>query len=300
MATMPHENPRLDGRTLRRFPTPVAKMLQELANTYGVRWRMAKDGNHVFLYPPREIAGDPNSTRPFKVGSHRPVDQAMRYLEGWVEDYVRPWLMERQQEALASKFNDPTKRQKAAVEPAVEPVAPQPTPEPPAPQDPAPASPAPDPEGEDPLTFESDPQADGLDDLMPPEGYEQWYTQERHSGRRSVKSNWWKKVGENEWVCKTCGHTQRGDRLEGSHQKSHKDAREIAAAAATARAKKGARTRKIKRAMLMLSEATGVDLGDNTALEKKVERLTADLAKVTKERDDYKARLDLIKEGLRA
>jgi len=50
----------------------------------------------------------------------------------------------------------------------------------------------------------------------------------------------------------------------------------------------------------MISEATGVDLGDTAMLERKIARLTADLAKATTERDDLKARLDLMREAMRA
>jgi len=310
------ESPQLTMRMMRKFPNGVARMVTKLCNEHGVKWRFTKDGNHVLLYPPMAIDGDANSTRPFKVGSHRPEAQGIKYLETWVENYVQPWLLKQQAEELARKVNDPTKTvRKPAPRPSPAPVAQEPTPPPPTPPSPAPAppAPAPDPGGTDPVPFtegekmlaagiegarkagrelgqfaaERRKESKGLAD-------NEFATDEAPDGWVGVKdtrgqaANWWKRPGKNEWMCKDCGEIYTQNTGRGGHQRLHSQA-----------TKDSLLRIRTKTHLLGIARDMGIDLSDDK-VSKRIARLEADLAKVTQQRDDLQARYDLIKEAMKA
>lgn len=305
------ENPRLEMRALRSFDERVARMMMDLVNTYGVRFRIQKDGQHVLLYPLNEY----NRSRPFKVSAHRPGVQGMEHLEKWVKEAVTPALVVSQAEILAEKFNDPSKvrraRAEARKEAEPEPVkaapvravksaaAPEPTPEPVA----APAS-----EWAPP-----DPAAG-----TPPEGYEQAYTS-RDKGGEPRAINWWKEIDKGHWLCKSCDYEVEGTlQTHAAHQRAHSQPRakltEAGRKAAITRNRKTKRE-KITAALQVIAEASDVEFVDErsdrkdgriTRLEAQaeklgaqVQRLTAQRDKAVAERDEYKAKLDIIREGLR-
>lgn len=314
------EADKLDVRDLRKFDRSVAKMVTDLVNIYGVPYRIQSNGVHVLLYPPGDYTPGERGAR-HKVTASRGSVQTMESLEKWCQKYIAPALVNQQAEMLVARFNDPAKvrRLKAAERPSGAAVAA-------ADQVPTPA----------PAAQETAASQAQQPDLGPaPDGYEQWTTNTMVDGKYTtgVPINWWKKIGADEWKCKSCDYVFKGLRLFGAHQRVHnmstEERSELAtkasrvaqanaeakvasptkessfkvfspAEAVESRQAKSARTRKIRKAVRMISEVTGVDLGDSAMLNRKIAKLTADLEKVTKERDDAKARLDLIKEGLRA
>lgn len=303
------ETPRLEMRLLRKFDERVARMMMDLVNTYGVRFRIQKDGQHVLLYPLNEF----NQSRPFKVGAHRPGVQGMEHLEKWVKDAVTPALVTSQAEILAEKFNDPSKVRKArasarkeaepapkaapvrAAKPA---VVPEPTPEPVV----APG------EGWAP----ADPTAG-----TPPEGYVQAYTtREKHGEPRPI--NWWKAIDREHWLCKSCDYETDSLGRNAAHQRAHSQPpAKLAEAGRKAAITRNRNTKrdKIAAALQIIAEASSVEFVDErsdrkdsqiTRLEAQAEKLSAQVEKLTAqrdkavaERDEYKAKLDIIREGLR-
>jgi len=305
------EETKIDIRDLRKFDRSVSRMVTDLINTYGIRYRIQSDGVHVLLYPLGEYDPSERGAR-HKVSASRGAVQTLEWLEKWCQKYVAPALVNKQAEMLAARFNDPSKvrRLKAAdrpSEPATASVAGVPTPA---------------------LAAQETATSPGT---QPPAGFEQHYI-----GSSGEPSNWWVKIGGGEWRCKSCDYSYKGSQLHAAHQRAHTmtpeelsgsakgvkkgDARLPAFEIKTERVTpptnqakttpkvvdgssaqvKAARTRKIRKAVRMISEATGVDLGDTAMLERKIARLTADLAKATTERDDLKARLDLMREAMRA
>lgn len=92
---------RVEMTQLRRFDRRVARRVCALVNEMGLRYRLDGDGNHLYLYPPDHEEGNEFSYRPFKVGTHRPAEVQIRYLEQWVTDYVEPYLADAASQAPA-------------------------------------------------------------------------------------------------------------------------------------------------------------------------------------------------------
>lgn len=286
MSAAATDAPHINVTDLRKFDNRVARMIAELVNTYGIRYRLS-DGVHVFLY------GLDGESRPRKVSASRPAERTLGYIEQWVKEFVTPYLVATQAEALAARFNDPTKKVRTRKTTAT--VVPEPTPEPAAPQiESSQAQQAPEPE----------PTSEGE---APPEGYEQWILV-----KNGEPGNWWKKIGYDEWVCKSCGHRVYGTLLgAGSHQRMHTmtaEQRQQAShdAAMGRNAKVEGRRKRAKNAIEFLAEEYDIPLA-NTKADKKLEAaerrvadLEAKLAKVTQDRDEIKARLDLMREALKA
>lgn len=260
------EEPYLDVRQLRKFDRRVVQMLKELVNTYGVPYRFTgRDGMHLLLY---SLGG---TGKTYKVSCSVQPETTLNSLEKWVGKEVTPHLVSRQAEALAAKLNDPEKR---PHRPAPAPVASTPTPEPPAPQDPPPAppEPAPAPTGQPPVPF----SGEGA-----PTGYATWVNKKGETGP------WWKRDGVDEWLCKDCGFVANEVSAIAGHRRVHNP--ELF------------QRKRAANYLLKAAEEMGITLSsDAPKLEREVERLTAQLEKVTRERDECKARLDLIREGLRA
>jgi len=291
MSTQSNETDRLEMRDLRKFDPDVARMMCELVNVYGIRHRIAKDGVHVFLYPPE-------GTRPFKVGASRPGTSQMRYLERWATEHVAPTLRENQVQALAAKFNDPNKRTRGSrtVKAVPEPTATEPTPEPEVPE----PEPTPEPTGEPPIPFGEDEEA--------PLGYHQHLTV-----RENKATNWWEadrivEGSPTNYLCKSCDFTavslaQGGAAHQRVHSMTAEERFEISQRGHLAKDhEKIGRRIKVRNAVQVLIEDYALRglSGEDDKHAKQVEKLTEQLAKVTAERDELKARLDLLREAMRA
>lgn len=297
-AAQHHTEERFDITELKTFDRRVARFVADLANDYGVRVRIL-DGSHAILYG---LEGG----KTLKVSASRGAEQTLAFLEKFAREQVAPHLVHHQAEALAEQFNDPTKKRrpravkKAAPAPVEAAVAPTPTPEPEAAPTPSAAAPVSTGRNEDRAVRDLNP------DAVAPEGYEQHYS------AGGVALNWWKKIGAKQWLCKSCDFTATGTLLghgshTGVHTMSSEQRAEHAASGAKSRDDQAAGKRtKARNAIRFLAEEYGIDIAldkkvkAGTKSVKEIEKLTAQLEKVTAERDDLKARLDLMREAMRA
>lgn len=273
-----------DPSLLKSFDKRVARMVGDLANQFGVRVRMI-DGSHAMLYPL-------DSSRPFKIAAARPAEQTLDFLEKFAHNHVAPELVGKQVELLAARFNDPTKKRRVRAVKAV--VAPEPTPDPDGPLDPV----------EDPVQ----PGSGDVTTSEAPPGYHQHFSQEGKA------TNWWESDDGGHWVCKEGDYETTNLQRHAAHQRMHSQTAEERseqtrkANAARDPNREGKRLR-ARNAIEMLIE--DYDLGRvflqrskvndaSPQAEKKIAALEAKLAKITAERDEYKAKLDLMKEAFSA
>lgn len=73
---------RLDRSQLKSFAASVQKLLLELCNEQGIKFRVP-DGNHILLYPPD------GSSRPFKISASRPAEDSLTFIQS---DFIRKYL----------------------------------------------------------------------------------------------------------------------------------------------------------------------------------------------------------------
>jgi hypothetical protein len=282
VSAMADEHPYLNPRDLKAFDRKVARALCALVNEYGVQYRITK-GTAVLLIAPHSTGQDLEER--LRVSAQRKPEDSLRFIERWATRYVRPAKVEEAAASLAEKFNDPNKKPHPKAE---KPMPPTPAKKPaPAPVEKA-AAPEPEPAPSAPQV-----EADGASGPSvfrgdPPEGYEQYF------GSKGEPTNWWKKTDENHWLCKDCTYEADTVAGMGGHGRAHS---ERAARASKAMGKQV----RVKHLLMKLAEEAGVDLGINsTAQTRKMEALQKKYDAVVAERDDLKARLELIKEGLRA
>jgi hypothetical protein len=299
MTAATEEKPYLNPRDLKSWDRKVVRALCEIVNTYGVNYRIDRNQMHLFLYAPGSAPGDTEITK-FKASRSRPPEKTLEYLEQWAVKYVRPVEVTKAATVLAKKLNDPTKvrHEKAPQKAATSTPVPEPTEEPKPAQDkpePAPA-PTPKPDGAEPLTFQVGVQ---------PDGYHQ------HLGTKDGEpTNWWESdSAPHRYICKSCGATHKGNGF--AHQRLHSMTYEERARA-TAEASKNrdgdaaGRKQKVRNAIKFLAEeydiplATDKDATKTTRLEKEIKRLQSQVAEVSSERDDLKAKLDLMTDLLRS
>lgn len=301
MSAATQEKPYLNPRDLKAWDVKVVRALCALVNEYGVRYRLDKNQMHIFLFAPG--AADDTVSK-FKASRSRPAEQTLKYVEQWAVKYVRPAKVEEALPKLAEKFNDPTKkpherttkeRSEAASAAHERRTASTPTPAPKEPAMPVSAPPAPV------LEFKGDPQEDGLDDLMsdePPKGYEPYNKSD------GTESRFWKKTGAEEWVCKDCGWPATNPAQFSGHYKVHNQpmfARKRFIAHLTRAAKEvGIDLADYEMSVEAHKAVRKAKVADTSGLTKQIEKLTADLEKVTQERDDLRARLALLKEAMGA
>jgi len=285
-----HHEEHFDSTQLKTFDRRVTRFITDLANDYGVRVRVL-DGSHVILYG---LDGEGS----LKVSASRQAEQSLGYLEKFTREHVAPSLTTVKAEALAEHFNDPTKKRRTRATKKA--AAPTPAPALEVAPDPVPAPPAKVERTEDRTVRDLNP------DAVPPKGYEQ------HFGQDGTPLNWWKKIGVREWLCKSCDFTASGSlHGAGAHTGLHTLTPEQRAANSSLAGRSrddvmaGKRT-KARNAIRFLASEYGIELAEGRAArsdskkDEKIARLTRQLDKVTAERDDLQARLDLIREGLRA
>jgi hypothetical protein len=321
---------RLDKRQLRKFDDRVARMVMSLVNEHGVPYRMQKDGVHVLLYPLNNAHGG----RPYKVGEARGAEQTMAYLETWVTEAVTPALVASQAELLAAKFNDPTKVRRIRKDQSQETQATQ-EPQETTPSQEATESPESDatprvavedrkhpfqPDPVDPVAYAALPEGASPQ----PEGYIRATARGERNSNRGEPLNWWVKEDGSHYKCMFCDYEAETLYGKAAHMRMHTmSAEQRSELSGRAGAAKNER-KKIEAArmsLLMLAEITGVSLTDDEKyavqadklkvqadkLKREIENLaeqltkvTAKLEKVTTERDDLKARYELIREAMRA
>lgn len=76
--------PGVKPKDLRAFTRTISTAILALVNNRGVKYRIFKDGNHLFLYPPDRAA------RPCKISAHRSDEANIRYLNDFVDKYLGP------------------------------------------------------------------------------------------------------------------------------------------------------------------------------------------------------------------
>lgn len=299
---------RLDMRQLRKFDDRVARMMTDLVNTYGVPFRIQRNGVHVLLYP----LNNAFDGRPHKVGAARGAEQSMKHLEEWVKEAVTPALVASQAEMLAARFNDPTKvrrmRRAEAPEDAAS-EAPQQAQETSSPE--VDQEPTVEPEAaqiEIPEGYDVFPE--GVDPT-PPEGYV------RAVSTRGDAINWWMKEDRSHFICMWRDYETDQLQHSAAHMRKHSmTAEEKAAAARLGNQGRVAnrRAQAATEALRTLAEIAGVTITtgevkapDTSKLEAEVERLRTALGKAEErlvkavsDRDEALARVALIKEAMRA
>lgn len=252
---------RFDRSQMRKFDRRVTDMVAMLHDQYGVRVRM-QDGTHALLYPP-------DGTRPFRIAEERPAEQQLAYLEKFAAQHVAPHVTEVKVEDLVERFNDPTKKaHPKSKDPDSEPV----------------------PVEVAEVAVETE-ATDSIDDPsnLPPEGWHQY-----RSDKTGEPLNWWESDDGERWMCQICGHVTTEKLGIGGHGRAH-------SGRAKSSAVRQGRSQHVQSLLRKLAIACDVDLNvTSDAQAKKIAKLEERLAAVTAERDEYKARLDLIREGLRA
>lgn len=286
MTAMADEKPYLNPRDLRAFDRKVVRALCELVNTFGVQYKIS--GNHVFLIAPHSTGQEIDER--LKVSSSRQPENQVKFIERWAVKYVRPAVVEEAVEKLAEQFNDPTKKphEKAPQKAATPSVAPTPTPKPTAPR--GASSQAQETNMTEPEQVDVDNEA--------PSGYHQHHD----SGRTEKETNWWASDTGKHYICKTCGYNHNGSGF--AHQAKHNmtdaaKAERVRVSIATADRAVSGRKQRVRNAIKFLAEEYGIPLATDRDATK-VQRLERELAAVTAQRDDYAARLELMREAMRA
>ena len=78
VARLKREKERLKHADIKKFDKQVRSLVLELVNEHGIRHRVAKDGQHLFLYTGEK------GVRPYKLASSRPAQSTIPYLQAWV------------------------------------------------------------------------------------------------------------------------------------------------------------------------------------------------------------------------
>lgn len=252
----------LDRKDLTKWDKSVADLMLHLVNDLGVRYR-AQDANHIFLYGPN------GATRPFKVSASRPGPVQLKYLN----DFAGTECAEAEKEWQAKEAD----RRKAPKVPV-------------APRRVVTATPK---EG---LLTSGEPE---LRELT--KGRAAYVKKGRGGGViKHVETD-----GTTLW-CRVVGCEWTGDHIVGavSHYRMNHihglgggnpmRKGDTAAVRAERREKRRAEQRE---AVLVLAKSVGLTLDGGDS--KKVERLEAQLAKVTAERDEAVGKVKALKEALK-
>jgi hypothetical protein len=285
VSAMADEKPYLNPRDLKAFDRKVVRALCDLVNKYGVEYKMT-GGTGIVLIPPHGSHNDVSER--LKVSSKRQAEASLRYIEQWAIKHVRPAKMEEALPKLAERFNDPEKKPHPKTQKAAEPAPEKPVEKPAT----VPSAPAPAVKPEAPQIETSQ------GSQAPPKGFEQAY-----AVSTGEAMNWWVSADQKTWICKECGHTTSDAKTRGGHMRRHSEA--------TDRSTKAQRVQTHIRGII---EEADVDLVVYTKAEhrrlireqapvvddREVEALRTQLAKVTREREDLQARLDLFREALQA
>lgn len=312
VSAMTDEAPSITRRELRAYHEDLIEVVLRAVNDYGVRYRLRNNG--CLLYPP-------DGSTPYTIHA-RNSDSQVRDARKWFVNHIVGFTEEKghplaKVEALAEDFDMREKTRMLAEKLNTE--------EHPVPEKETPtqrrnrkererraavkaAQPAPSPAP--PLKARQEPASDA--DRQPPadfhvretgdyeEGWELWHTK-----AGDERPDW---ETDGTWVrCRLCGWATSHPHRVSSHTNTKHNpetqakmwGQEAQQLKRETRAKHGLE-RSIHAAVEILNKAVGKTEADTSGLEKRIATLTAERDQWKSKADDLQARLDLMKEALRA
>lgn len=253
-------SPSIGAKDLNGFPRPVAKVIIEAVNQHGVVYRKL-DGTHIRLY-----CGDRNIV-PLKIAGVRPAEHTLRYLLPWLEENIPTWST---RDVTADSIKDLA---------AVVNTSPE---------------------------VDSSPAADTGGDSQAAE-------EEQDTSTQWVDHKYGFETDGTNYRCKTCGWTREDARGLHLHADKHENPEAIQKRAEAGNAAKNLhhsqRAVMRKEAVRVLAQQNGLVVFDKedapsakefARLNAEIERLTAEAEKWKNKAGELQARMDLLKEAMRA